>query len=132
MVGTILAAQYPTDDGDHPFTEVVPILGSATISASPAIEQLTETELLDLVVVDAILYRPQEDGSIKGINPPAGIWGDPNLAQSIATAIEEIDGIYAVRSLDLIDGRTGEAFDSSSVRPWQLFEIQDGFTVSIA
>lgn len=128
----MVAATGRTANGDRiPLTEIIPITGSVAISGSPEIEALSDAELFDLVVLEAIAPREDELGNTIGINPPGGIWGDPDFERTVATAIEAIPGIYAVPKIDLRHAETGVAVKDLQPRPNQLFEIQEGFTVTV-
>lgn len=67
----------------------------------------------------------------QGINPPAGTWGDTNFASSVATVLEDVDGIYAVPNLQLKHAETGVVLEELDIKPWHLLEIQDSIVFNI-
>ena len=72
------------------------------------------------------------------INPPAGLWGNRAIASSIATTLEQVQGIYAVPSMELIvenytgvgdykipnwKGKLLSTINPNEILPWMLFEV---------
>lgn len=91
---------------------VVPIDGIINIKIAQNLTRKMAIDLITTTIVDTI-------------NPPFGMWGDPNLSSSISTAIERIQGIYAVPSIFLKHAESGIPLEGLEVSPWHLFEIQD-------
>lgn len=92
--------------------EIVPITGTVQIKITSDISYAQARNL----AAEAIASK---------INPPNGKWGDLQFPVSLAKALEEVQGIYAVPSMDLRDERINAPVDFSLAQPWQLFEIQD-------
>ena len=98
--------------------EVIPIDGEVTVRVVPYLVGQNNT-VFDMAA-RAIAER---------INPPHGKWGDFQLSISLATALELVEGFYAVPSVKLKHAVTGEPIESLKPKPWQLFEIQGSLVV---
>ena len=132
MAGQTFACTALDSSGQRvPVSEIIPLVGSVTIAGSPEIEAMTPDDLFNLVVAEAIVPITYDDGRVAGINPPGGIWGDTDFERTLATAIEFIDGIYAVPDVSLFHRDTNQPLAEIDVNPWQLFEIQSDFQVLI-
>jgi len=91
--------------------ELIPIDGTITVKVIPSV---AERDVFDIVAT-AIAAK---------VNPPYGIWGDPNFSATLATALEESFSIYAVPEMQLKHAETGEPLSAIVAQPWHLFEIQ--------
>lgn len=58
------------------------------------------------------------------VNPPAGVWGDPELGKTISVAIENKTGFYATASVELTQTVGGTPYEEMDIKPWMLFQIQ--------
>jgi hypothetical protein len=76
-------------------------------------------------------YPATGDNTPLGVNPPAGIWGDTNFARNLATALENIDGVYAVPEMQLKHSITQEPLENLAIAPWNLIEVQQGITFTV-
>lgn len=91
---------------------VIPIDGIINIKIAQNFTRQMALDLITTAIVDTI-------------NPPHGSWGDPDLNGSMVTAIERIQGIYAVPSIFLKHAESGIPLEGLEIAPWHLFEIQD-------
>ena len=98
--------------------EIIPIDGEVTVRVVPYLVGQNKT-VFDMAA-KAITER---------INPPHGKWGDWQLPISLATALEMVEGFYAVREVKLKHSVTGEAIESLKPKPWQLFQIQESLII---
>lgn len=113
--------------------EIIPIDGTVTVRVVP---RLTDFEVRQLA---ATAISPDFDATKPlsgvntaiGLNPPAGIWGDLRFDRTLATLLENIDGIYAVPNLQLKHAETGVPISELDVQPWHLFEIQSSVAFDI-
>lgn len=88
--------------------EILQVTGRITVRAIPDLTEAGAIALCNQAIADKI-------------NPPFGKWGDRNLEASIATALEQTVGIFAMRSAVLsIDGKP---LSEIEVKPWQLFNL---------
>lgn len=113
--------------------EIVPVSGTITIRVNTYLSDAQARE----IAAQAIYPRYDRARSTwgqnepVGVNPPAGIWGDPNFAGTLATALEDADGIIAVPEMALINETTGESLDDLEVKPWHLFEVQASIVFNV-
>ena len=98
--------------------EIIPVTGTINVRA---ISSLASSQVVKLA----------QSAIASKINPPHGKWGDLQLDVTIAQALEEVEGIYAVPSMSLVNAKTGSAIDFSLAAPMQLFEIQNSITYNI-
>lgn len=91
---------------------VIPIDGIINIKIAQNFSKQAAIDLITTAIVDEI-------------NPPFGTWGDRDLVGSIVTAIERIQGVYAVPSIFLKNAQSGIPLIGLEIQPWHLFEIQD-------
>jgi len=98
--------------------EIVPVDGEVAIRVIPSL--VGQNNAVFDLAAKAISER---------INPPYGKWGDPQLAISVATALELVEGFYAVPSVSLKHSVTGEPIESLEPKPWQLFQIQQSLII---
>lgn len=98
--------------------EIIPIDGEVTVRVVPYLVGQNNT-VFDMAA-RAIAER---------INPPHGKWGDLQLSISLATALEMVEGFYAVPNVRLKHAVTGEPIESLNPKPWQLFQIQGSLVV---
>lgn len=98
--------------------EVIPIAGLIQVKA---MSNLSQFEVFNLVA----------NAIAENINPPNGKWGDLELEKSIAEALERVQGIYAVPTVQLIHATSGVALNQLEKQPWQLFEVQQTITIEV-
>lgn len=98
--------------------QIIPIDGIIEIRTAQNFPRQTAIDQISAAIVDTI-------------NPPYGTWGDRDLAGSIATAIERIQGIYAVPNIFLKNANSGVPLEGLQVEPWQLFEVQDTLQINV-
>ncbi len=98
--------------------EVIPIDGIINIKTAQNFPRQAAVDAISIAIVDTI-------------NPPYGIWGDKDLAGSVSTAIERIQGIYAVPNIYLKNANSGVPLEGLQLEPWHLFEIQDTLEINI-
>ena len=66
------------------------------------------------------------------LNPPHGSWADPHFSHSLATVLEQVEGIYAVPEMQLKHAVTGEALSDIRLQPWSLLEIQNSIEFEVS
>jgi hypothetical protein len=104
--------------------EIIPIDGEVTVRVIPS-----------LVGQDNIVFNLVARALRDRINPPenrnqvGGKWGDPQIEISVATALEMVEGIYAVPQIFLRHAQTGEPMSSFKPKPWHLFQIQSSLVI---
>lgn len=98
--------------------DIIPVVGIVDLRVVP---DLTNFQVRNLAA----------EAIASSINPPFGIWGDRAFESTLATALEQVRGIYAVPSMKLFHADTGEAIDYTTLKPWQLLEIQEGLTFNV-
>lgn len=98
--------------------EVIPIDGIINIKTAQNFPRQAAIDAISVAIVDTI-------------NPPYGTWGDKDLAGSVSTAIERIQGIYAVPNIYLKNANSGVPLEGLQIEPWHLFEIQDTLQINI-
>lgn len=98
--------------------EILPIDGDITIKVAP---HLTDIEAFNLAV-DAITAR---------INPPNGLWGDRNFTGSLSAALEEVQNIFAIRSMNLKHAENNTPLADLVPKPWHLFQIQNSININV-
>jgi hypothetical protein len=98
--------------------EIIPLDGKIQVRVQP---NLSDSQVFNLV---AAAIQAQ-------INPPNGIWGDSNFEQTLAVALEKVNGIYAVPSMILKHVETGQGLAELEVKPWNLFEIRGSLQVEV-
>jgi hypothetical protein len=91
--------------------EIVPVNGRIEVRGTTT---LSDDEARQMAV-EAIVQQ---------VNPPFGDWGDQRFDKTVATAIENERGVYAVPRCDLRHAETGQPISELQVEPWQLLEIQ--------
>lgn len=99
--------------------EVLPIAGRIEVRGTT---NLSDGEARQLAA-EAIVQQ---------VNPPYGVWGDQRFDKTVATAIENQRGVYAVPRCDLVHAETGQPLAEIEVHPWQLLEIQAGTEIVAA
>ncbi len=112
---------------------VLPIDGTITVRVVPRLSDYDVRQLAAGAIAASYNLDQTADGTNtpQGINPPAGTWGDTNFASSVATVLENVDGIFAVPSLSLKHAETGVALENLEIQPWHLLEIQDSIVFDI-
>jgi hypothetical protein len=98
---------------------IVPLDGIITVKVAASIRDSSVRDL----VAEAI---------VSSINPPAGIWGDPQFLSNLATAIESVQGIYAVSRIELKHALTNVPFTSLKIEAWHLLEIQNTIEIEVS
>ncbi len=97
---------------------VIPIDGTVTVRA---ISGLSPFEVRERAAV-----------AISGkLNPPHGTWGDPDFPQSLATVLEQVEGIYAVPNMELKHSVSGAAINDIQAQSWSLFEVQSSIQFEV-
>lgn len=92
--------------------EVIPIDGKIQVRVTP---QIADFQVFNLVA-----------GAIAAqVNPPYGTWGDRNFPVTLATALEQAEGIYAIPLIQLKHAETGQPLSELDIKPWNLLEIQN-------
>jgi hypothetical protein len=99
-------------------SEVIPIDGIINVKVAQNFPRQAVIDAISIAIVDRI-------------NPPYGIWGDQNFAGSLSTAIELIQGIYAVPNIFLKNANSGVPLEGLNIMPWHLFEVQDTIEINI-
>jgi hypothetical protein len=99
-------------------SEIIPIDGIINIKTAQNFPRQAAIEAISVAIVDTI-------------NPPYGTWGDKNFAGSLSTAIERIQGIYAVPNIFLKNASSGVPLEGLDIMPWHLFEVQDTLEINI-
>jgi hypothetical protein len=98
--------------------EVIPIDGIINIKIAQNFPRQAAIDAISVAIVDTI-------------NPPYGTWGDKDLGGSISTAIERIQGIYAVPNIFLKNANSGVSLEGLTILPWHLFEVQDTLQINV-
>jgi hypothetical protein len=88
--------------------DILEVTGGITVRAVPDLSEAQAIALCNQALADKI-------------NPPFGKWGDRNLEASIATALEQTAGIFAMKSAVLSVDDT--PLIEVEVKPWQLFNL---------
>lgn len=96
--------------------EVIPIDGKIQVRVTP---QFADFQVFNLVA-----------GAIAStVNPPYGTWGDRNFPATLATALEQTNGIYATPLIQLKHAITGQPLSELDIQPWHLLEIQSSLEI---
>lgn len=90
---------------------VIPIDGTIHLKAIPT---LTESEVIDLAAT----------AIVNAVNPPYGVWGDRQFVSTLSTAIEKVQGIYAVPKVQLKHAISNIPLSAIAIEPDMLFQIQ--------
>ena len=98
--------------------EIIPIDGDVTVRVIASL--INQPDRVFNLAADAIL---------QGINPPYGKWGDLTLDSNLATALELVEGFYAVPSLSLKHAETNVPVNDLTIRPYHLFQIQNSLNI---
>jgi hypothetical protein len=96
--------------------EIIPIDGTVTVGF---VRDLTQQQQFNLVAQTIVAT----------VNPPYGLWGDPEFHKTLASALERTEGIYSVPRTELKNAFTGQPLSEIEVNPWTLFEIQSNLVV---
>lgn len=98
--------------------EILPIDGDIIVKVAP---HLTDIEAFNLAV----------DAIISEINPPNGVWGDRNFTDSLSSALEKVQNIFTVKSMNLKHAENNTPLADLTPKPWHLFQIQDSININI-
>lgn len=98
--------------------EIIPIDGDVTVRVIASL--VNQPDRVFNLAADAILQE---------INPPYGKWGDLTLDSNLATALELVEGFYAVPSLSLKHAETNVPVNDLTIRPYHLFQIQNSLNI---
>lgn len=114
--------------------EVIPLNGTIALRVVP---RLTDFEVRQLaanaIAPDFDATKPLSgNNTVIGLNPPAGLWGDLRFARTIATVLENIDGVYAVPSVRLKHAQTDVPLEDLDIQPWNLLEVQSSIVLDIS
>lgn len=96
--------------------EIIPLDGKIQVRVTP---QFADFQVFNLVA-----------GAIAStVNPPYGTWGDRNFPSTLATALEQTNGIYATPLIQLKHAITGQPLSELDIQPWHLLEIQSSLEI---
>lgn len=98
--------------------EIIPIDGDVTVRVIASL--VNQPDRVFNLAAEAILQE---------INPPYGKWGDKTLDSNLATALELVEGFYAVPSLSLKHAETNTPINDLTIRPYHLFQIQNSLNI---
>ena len=97
--------------------EIIPITGEISIRVTPSLN-------------DSQAFNLAAEAIINKINPPYGQWGDKQFIGNLASALEEVPGIFAVPYL-LLKNTDNILLEDINIQPWHLFEVQNSLTINI-
>jgi hypothetical protein len=131
----ITVAVYPPSRASGLLNELVKISDASTrLSVIPA-EIISIDGIINIKIAQNLPRQLAIDAIsiaiVDNINPPHGKWGDKDFAGSLSTAIEQIQGIYAVPSIFLKNASSGIPLEGLEIQPWHLFEVQDTIQINI-
>lgn len=98
--------------------EIIPIDGDVTVRV-----------IASLVNQPDRVFNLAAEAILQGINPPYGKWGDKTLDSNLATALELVEGFYAVPFLSLKHAETNTPINDLTIRPYHLFQIQNSLNI---
>lgn len=99
--------------------EIIPLDGLIEIRV---VNSLTDAEAWNLAAA----------AIASSVNPPFGLWGDLNFTNTIATALELVNGIFAAPTINLKHSITDVPLADLDIAPWQLLEVQSTIQISIS
>jgi hypothetical protein len=99
--------------------EIIPIDGKVTVRVIPSL--LNNSDRVFNLGAKAILDK---------INPPNGRWGNLSLDTALATALELVEGFYAVPSIELKHADDDTPLNGLDIKPYHLFQIQNSLEIN--